>query len=288
MSEFEPVDLKAYIAEEVRRYKGISYPLKSSLLRRMLTGTVQTRKIHPNPNDEFCFPNIGPNYGIVTKYEHDILQARRNHTSPCFSEPLMIQKISPDGYMLLNGHHRWGAAIRMKQDKVPVEIVNLTQGADIQKALSRTKNHKRVTLDLDEVVLAPGQENVKKMHEQLRYGIPGLFHFLREMQYDIWLYSSKYYSMDYLFHLFRRYRIRIDGIVTGNVPHRPGIEDVRKKLDEVSAKYDLSVHIDTQSVLCINRADKTFRDFPLGGDPQTWSAEITDVIRTYEKESFSL
>lgn len=67
-------------------------------------------------------------------------------------EPLTIEKLYPHGYLLLNGHHRWAAAMRVGLRRVPVEIVNLAQESDIKKILENSKHNKRVTLDLDEVV----------------------------------------------------------------------------------------------------------------------------------------
>lgn len=36
MENFEPIDLNKYIADDIAKYSGISIPVKSGLLRRML------------------------------------------------------------------------------------------------------------------------------------------------------------------------------------------------------------------------------------------------------------
>ena len=54
--------------------------------------------------------------------------------------------------MILNGHHRWAAALRLGFKTVPVKIVNLTQQTDIEKMLAASKHDKRVSLDLDETI----------------------------------------------------------------------------------------------------------------------------------------
>ena len=41
--------------------------------------------------------------------------------APAF-EPLPVQKISPDGYLILNGHHRWAAAHLSGMKSIDVEI----------------------------------------------------------------------------------------------------------------------------------------------------------------------
>ena len=45
------------------------------------------------------------------------------------NEPIPVEKMYPEGYMILNGHHRWAAALRLGQPEIPVKIVNLTHEA---------------------------------------------------------------------------------------------------------------------------------------------------------------
>lgn len=60
-------------------------------------------------------------------------------------EPLMVQKVLPDGFMLLNGHHRWAAYMRLGvTEKVRIEIINLTKETDIERMLQQAMNTKRV------------------------------------------------------------------------------------------------------------------------------------------------
>lgn len=51
--------------------------------------------------------------------------------------------------------------------------------------------------------------------ERLRRGAPALFHFIKKKGFDIWVYTAKYYSAEYIKKLFRHYGVRIDGVVTG-------------------------------------------------------------------------
>lgn len=55
-----------FLDDEVGKMKGISYPVRAGLLRRLFIKNMDCRKMHPNPNDEFCFPDIGPNYEIIS------------------------------------------------------------------------------------------------------------------------------------------------------------------------------------------------------------------------------
>ena len=278
-------NLEKYIAEDIRKYRGISYPVGTGLLRRLLVKQAKVGKIHPNPRDEFSQPEVGPNMSIINQYVQQLTKTRYDLVKYRFDEPLLVQRMKPDGYMLLNGHHRWAAAVHLKVNTVPIRIVNLTQGKDVDRMLKSSGNSKRVSLDLDEVVFnRPAEETVMR-HDQLRRGVPALFHFLKECHYDIWLYSAKYDSMDDVRRFFRRYRIRIDGIVTGQVQGRPGIEEVRERLDTLmTEKYTKTVHIDGTGVLCIDRQAKKFADYTLSGREDTWSEEIMDVMTAYEKQ----
>ena len=158
------------------------------------------------------------------------------------SQALIVERMRPDGYVLLNGHHRWEAALRMGVRRVPIRIVNLTQAADIQQDLKNAKHQKRVALDLDEVVfLSDRAEEAEKepsfplnrlFSERLRPGVPALLHHLKTIGYDIWGYTAKYYSMEYIRRLFKCYRVQVDGVVTGAGRRGLANADEKKKLEQ--------------------------------------------------------
>lgn len=43
-----------FIAEEVRKVKGVCVPVKAGILRRALIRSARCDKLHPNPDDAFC------------------------------------------------------------------------------------------------------------------------------------------------------------------------------------------------------------------------------------------
>ena len=156
-------EFQLFLESEVNKVKGIYYPVKAGFLHRLLIKKVSCRKLHPNPNDEFCFPEIGPNYGIISQYEADYRRfgtdfSNLSYTHDGIAERIMIEKTRPEGYMILNGHHRWAAALRTGIPRLPVRIVDLTQESDIRKMLDTAGFDKRVTLDLDGVVFRPDSE----------------------------------------------------------------------------------------------------------------------------------
>ena len=178
-------------------------------------------------------------------------------------EPVIVEKMHPDGYLLLNGHHRWAAALRVKSPAIAISIVNLTQEKDIEKMLAKGKNDKRITLDLDEVVFAGENDDVIEIEsplkfpfnniykERLRTGIPALFNFFKSQGYDIWVYTSHYYSMEHLAGLFKRYHAKVTGVVTGT--QRPGGAEAKQAQEKIknliAQKYRYTLHIDKDMIL---------------------------------------
>ena len=288
-----------FLEEEVAKVQGVYYPVRAGLLRRLLIKKTAIGKLHPNPNDEFCFPDIGPNYGIVSRYEHDYMDIIQKRADTVFfdspvKEPLMVQKTRPDGYMILNGHHRWAAAWLVGMKKMPIEIVDLTQMKDIREMLKKTTSDKRVTLDLDEVVFRPETDpNLEKspgfpfnrfFKERLRLGIPALFYLFRELGYDVWIYTARYYSYEYLRHYFLYYRVHVTGIVTGTArktAHGDGsIKDMEKLFEN---QYNTTIHIDNTMVLRTFRGSQKFEEHPLSGSSASWSKEVMNIFREMEK-----
>ena len=283
-------DFKSFIASEVKKYKGIYVPVRSGFLRRALVKNLPCRKLHPNPDDEFTFPDIGPNDQIIGQYVSKIQKAQL-YGMRIFDEPLTVERIRPDGYMLLNGHHRWAAAIRMNLKKVPVEIVNLTQLSDIREMLGKSQNTKRATLDLDEVVFRPERDELTEKspviflrhlyRENLRLGIPALFRYLNTHGYDVWVYSSEYHSLDHIRHLFLVYHVNVTGIVTGT--GRKGHRRMEsKEMDRLIAeKYPVTLHIDEKAV--VRFENNGFEEIPLAAEGAQWSSGVIETIGKLEK-----
>lgn len=293
--------LPAYIQEEIDRVKGIYYPVKASLPRRVLQRYAACRKIHPNTEDEFCNPDIGPNYGIISGYQKDYMRysgnpSREDLEKGGILEPLFVQKARPDGFLLLNGHHRWAAALHLGKNSVRIKIVNLTQAKDIRKMLEHSRFEKRVTLDLDEVVFCkdssvpmekPFPFPLRRLFpERVRLGIPALLHFFADRHYDIWVYTSEYYSMDYIRHFFRRWNVRLAGIVTGTSRKVERDERTVEDLKKLALKkYAETVHIDRDSVLRTRRDSRECTEIRLeNASPAAWSGAVMDAIRQLQGE----
>ena len=286
------VNFQEYLNEEVNKVKGVYYPVRASFLKRKFCKKASCRALHPNPEDEFCFPDIGPNYGIIKKYQQQYrqgVQFKTGFEESGIDEPLMVQKTRPDGYMILNGHHRWAAAIRSGVGKVKIKIVNLTQVSDIRKMIENSQSDRRVTLDLDEVVFC-GKDDpyVEKplpfplnrfFKERIRKGIPALLHVFNQRDVDIWVYTSKYYSLEYIRFLFKHRAVRLTGIVTGTAQKGPHAAANAKTMKEMlEKKYRSTIHIDNNLIVRTVSGSKEIEDYPLSGNPETWSREALNIL----------
>ena len=278
-----------FLAGEVKKYEGVMVPAEASLLERELIKNVKYTKLHPNPDDEFCFPSIGPNFGIISNYERTFRQYGTMRPN-LYDEPLMVQKVRPNGYMILNGHHRWAAGMRIGFTKMPVTIVKLTQEKDIENMLRASKHDKRVTLDLDEVVFvddknAPMEKGLhfpynRMYKERVRLGIPALLHYFGKQGYDVWVYTAKYYSYDYIRAYFKKYYVKLDGVITGTARKVKDKDEEKKKTEQLfKAKYVETIHVDNNSLVRSFRDSKEFEDYELSGNPESWSQEVMNVIK---------
>ena len=283
--------LMQFVTADIQKYDGIRMPLKASLVEKALVRKLPMDRLHPNPDDEFCMPQIGPNYSIISGYEQQIRNATERGKSP-FAEPLMVEKMRPDGYLILNGHHRWAAARNMGLKSVPVNIINPTHEIDIKEMLANSKHDRRVSFDLDEVVFRSGDspDEVEKglgfpfnrhYKDRLRIGIPALFLFLTQSGYDIWVYTSKFYSLDYIQRLFKHYHVTVDGVVTCRANRKkiaPGKDSSIAKL--VAKKYPTTITVDNDSVLFTHSSTKEFEQFDLSGSATEWSKQVISIMKT--------
>ena len=283
-----------FLAQEVQDAKGLYFPVKTGILRRLLTREAWCEDMHPNPEDEFCNPKIGPNYRIISQYQQQFVDALKISQQYYEGEPVVVERTHPDGYRIINGHHRWAAALRIGQPKIPVKVVNLTHEEDVRKILENSTHTKRAALDLDEVLFrteGPLERALpfpwnKLYHERLRRGTPALFHYLAKNGYDIWLYSSNYYSSDYIQNYFRKYHVKVTGVMTAIGKRAKASGDAGKNLEKlITNKYSSTVHIDNDMVLQIVRGTKDFREFPLSGEDDAWSQEVMDAIAQIEQSA---
>lgn len=282
------------IQDDLQQQKGRSFTVKASLLERLVVRKAACSNLHPNADDEFTFDSVGPSFRIIGEYEEKFRTALKRNQEP-FDDALIVEKLHPKGYLILNGHHRWAAAVRCQIKKVPIKIVNLAQDSDIKKILENSNHDKRVTLDLDEVVFKTDKDmNIEKMpafrlfkfNYRLKLGIPALFHHLSKHGYDIWVYSANFYSIDDIQRFFRNYSVHVDGIITGTEKLRKNNNESAVQREKmISAKYKTTLHIDNDMLLQTGHVEGAkYRKFDLDVPEDEWSRKVIDVIDEIEKD----
>ena len=237
------------ILEDVGKYKDLSHRVKAGLFERLLVRSLPISKIHPNPVDEFCDPAIGPNYGIVTEYQQTIRKAQREGTK-IFDEALVVEKMSYGEYRLLNGHHRWMAA-RMSglKKNISVEITNSLSDEELIYRIHASKRDKCASFDLDEVLMLPPKEDNSRIADrELKKNAGLMIDELRQMGFDVWVYSGNVHSQKGINKLFKDNKCKVDGIISG-MKHRKGGQSLKKAFAD---KYSYSLHIDNESIMLVN------------------------------------
>ena len=179
---------------------------------------------------------------------------------------------------------------------MPIYITNLTHEGDIQRMVSLSKHSRRATLDLDEVVFNVNREGIserapafpfnKIFKERMRLGIPALLHFLSRHEYDVWVYTSKYYSMDYIEGYFKRYSVKVDGIVTG-LGRKTGKDEKKRCEDILASRYEETLHIDANLVVRTIHSQSGFEEYPVPADIEKWADAVMEIVRGISKAEAS-
>ncbi len=145
----------------------------------------------------------------------------------------------------------------------------------------------RVSFDLDEVLFVSPQTHKtepelifpfnKIFIERLRLGAPALIRALRDLGYEVWVYTSSFRSERYIRTLFLLYGVRFDGIINGT----RHLNEVQKGHSEtlpqkVPSHYGISLHVDDESVICTYGREFGFEAFQLEAPDDEWKEKILE------------
>ncbi len=280
------------VLDDIKNYGQLYHPLKAGFLERLILRKLPLSKLHPNPQDEFSSESIGPNYGIVSRYEKKFLNKRTNgnvvDNDP--DDPIYVEKISTGGYMILNGHHRWLAAKRINLGWMPVRIVNVTTEEEVLATVASSDRELCASIDLDEVLLTdgtiyPAQKKLlfpfnRVYKKSLRKNVAILIRELRRIGFDVWVYTGEYYSNLYINTLFRLHGAKVDGIING-VKRKGTMRDYRKAFTD---KYRTILHIDNHNVICVKKNTKEYEIYPIDSEHQDWASEV--IMRLKENKEY--
>lgn len=279
---------RKYVIDDLRNHKGLYHPVKAPLFMRIKTINMNPKKLHPNPEDEFSVEEIGPNWEIVNDYEKSI-RLNLEVDLQMFPEPLMVTKLDKGGYMLLNGHHRWLAALNVqvprffkglgyKIPNVPVKIVNVTGEEDIYKVVNKSSRDKCVTIDLDEVLLiddSPKAPFNRIYKINLRENASLLICELKRMGFDVWVYTGSYMSAAYINGLFKVNNCKVDGVVNG-INGKTKVVNLR---DIFRNKYKHIVHVDNSTITCVDTKLKDYEIVDITSDESGWAAAVVEMVK---------
>lgn len=281
-----PSDYIEKVVEDVEKYNGIRKVIKAGLIERCMTRFCAPEKLHPNPTDEFSQAEVGPNLEIVGEYVTQIkfLEA---HRMDVFDDPVIVEKMEPDGYLLLNGHHRWFAALRMNVKKLHVKIVNIITDIDLGRMIGASANDKLVTFDFDEVLLTIDENNMatlsstmfsKKIKERLRTGAPEVIRAFQNKGYDICVYTSGYFTEEDFNDFFSMYDLKADVIVNGVNEKRKAAGSADRIKQLLKENYKRIVHVDNESVYDVDHVTKEFETYEIKDFDLSWNEGVKDII----------
>ncbi|MCR5357492.1 MAG: ParB N-terminal domain-containing protein [Lachnospiraceae bacterium] len=289
-------EFSEFVANDIKKYEGVRIPLKTGFLKRTFKKWTKCKNLHPNPDDEFCFPDIGPNYGIISDYEKKMKEEMSRGYSPWegIDERLMVEAMHPEGYMLINGHHRWAAAVRLGVKKAPIKILNLTHEEDIINIVEKSKNSKRVTVDLNELVFVdeakyPIEKKLpfpanRRFKQNIRLGFPALCRFLQAAGYDIWVFTPDFYSVDYIEELLKRHHIKPDGIITASGRLEKTNEDKKKRIKEImKKKYTRTLNLYNDMIIAVENPSGDFEQIPIEVPADEWVMAVENAVKKLEE-----
>lgn len=285
-----------FVLSDIDKQKGVSIPVHANLFERLVIKKTSIKNLHPNPYDDFSVESVGPSYRIVGEYETKFRDALRMEMR-VFDEPLMVEKLRPSGYLILNGHHRWAAAMRCGIKKAPIKIINCATESDIKTILERSNHDKRVAIDLDEVIFRSSDyKHLEKkaftfpfslrFNKRIRAGIPALLYCLAKHGYDIWLYAADFYSIDDIHKFFKAYSVHVDGILTGVSKYEQSQSASAIRMKElINNKYDMTLHIDNDSILETRRTDKEFKEYDISVPEEDWAKRAIEIVEEIENRA---
>jgi len=287
-------DYQKWVLDDIRSYRDIVRPVKSSVITRLFVKKLPVNMLHPNPEDEFCDPKIGPNEGIVSNYIATFARATKRGQKPEMGK-LIVEKMSTGGYMLLNGHHRWMPAVKMHLASMPVSIVNTSVEEEIIAKLNQSEKIWCVSFDLDEVLLTDcGSDLAERklpipyrfiFKKTLRKKAAALIGELQRLGFDVWVYSGSAISEEEINRLMSLHGVKVNGIVS----FVKGKKTSNVLKQEFRKKYALSVHIDNESVVWVNTSTHDYDSIAIDSganwaDDAFTTVHDLDAVKAGEKK----
>ena len=120
--------------------------------------------------------------------------------------------------------------------------------------------------------------------ERLRLGTPKLIKRLRELGYEVWIYTSSFRSEAYIRTYFAFYGVRFDGIVNGT----RHLREVQRNLSTILPQkmpthYHITLHVDDESVICTQGRQYGYYAYQLNAQDDDWAEKIIERAESIKK-----
>lgn len=143
----------------------------------------------------------------------------------------------------------------------------------------------RVSFDLDEVLFVSPRTHKTEpplsfpwnrlFPERLRLGTPDLIRSLQAAGYQVWIYTSSERPEKYIRRLFRRYEVKLDGIVNAERHLREVQQNWRERLPQkLPSRYRISLHVDDEAVIASWGREYGFHTYLLNAQDDDWKEKI--------------
>ena len=149
----------------------------------------------------------------------------------------------------------------------------------------------RISFDLDDTLFVAAEDGFtlepplkfpwnQIYQERLRAGTIALMQRLRELNCEVWVYTTSFRSPFYIRSLFRHYGIRIDEIVNGARHEREvQAEHSEPMPSKYPAHYRIDLHVDDDKSVLANGQYYGFRVFQIGPPDDEWAEKIIAAVQ---------
>ena len=111
--------------------------------------------------------------------------------------------------------------------------------------------------------------------DRLRKGTVDLIHRLKELKYEVWIYTSSYRRERYIKGLFWHYHVKFDRIINGFRHEREVQRDKKLRLpSKLPNFYRISLHIDDEEYVVKNGKEYGFSVLRINGPDPLWAEKV--------------
>ena len=157
-----------------------------------------------------------------------------------------------------------------------------------ERLFVRKVSSKKLHPNPDDPCEKPPVFPINKLYkERIQPGIPALLHYFSKEGYDIWVYTYKLYSVEYIRAYFHKYSVKVDGIVNGT-RHLKEVQSGHKETlpQKLLSRYRISLHIDDEAIVCTLGRQYGYNVYQLDGPDDEWKEKIIECAERIRKREY--